>query len=122
MVWAVHIIITISTEDSSTRARDERVHVTSALGVPQLQWGADVIPTFSCAGSSTAPFGADVILAASVRGQGMPGEGVRGQTQHFHGASLTLRVRELAYNFVSILLTRGHSMGCDHILRWPQRF
>ncbi len=112
-------------EDSNTRARDGRVYETSALGVPQLQWGADAIPTFSCAGSSTAPLGpmgADVILAASVRGHGMPGEGVHGQAQHYHGASLTLRVRELAHSFVSILLTRGYSMGCDHTLHGPQRF
>ena len=46
MVWAVHNIITISTEDSSTRARDERVHATSALGVPQLLLRAAAILTF----------------------------------------------------------------------------
>jgi len=72
-----------------------------------------------CAGSSTAPSGADEIPAASVRGQAMPGEGVHGQAQHCHGASLTRRVRELANSFVSFLLTLGYSMGCDHSLHEP---
>ena len=102
MVWAVHSIITISTEDSSTRARDERVHVTSASGVPQLLLRAAAILTFFALGVPQLLLRAAAIPAASGRGQRMPGDGVHGQAHYCHGASLTRRVRELATSFVLV--------------------